>query len=159
MDLVSTSGGQVPLERLQQALDEVLAWPSERCQQADEVLTSTWSMASRDPSRFSTASRRVLFVTDERCGSDCELAITYVSSKLPTLIVGANTFGMAEFTVPAGFLLPFSGARVSLATGHSDIYGDSRSFDGYGLDVDVLLADEPSHTAASLEALIASLAR
>ena len=35
--------------------------------------------------------------------------------------------------------------KFRIALGMSDMYGDNRSLDGYGLDVDMLLAGEEAH--------------
>jgi len=58
-----------------------------------------------------------------------------------TRVVGVNTFGVMQFTQPGYSVLPHTGLSYRLALGTSDIYGDDRSVDGYGLDVDVVLPD------------------
>ena len=55
--------------------------------------------------------------------------------------MGSNTFGMTQFIQPGYSVLPHSGLEYSIALGTSNIYGDNRSVDGYGLDVDVVLPE------------------
>jgi hypothetical protein len=56
-----------------------------------------------------------------------------------TIVAGTNTFGIMQFTQPGYSVLPHTGLTYRLALGTSDIYGDGRSVDGYGLDVDILI--------------------
>lgn len=85
---------------------------------------------------------RMLVLVDKICGSDCEL-LTYVLAAMPgTVIAGVNTFGVCQFIQPGYFVLPYTRTPFRIATGRSDLYGDNRSFDGYGFNVDVLLSSE-----------------
>ncbi len=69
--------------------------------------------------------------------------MTMLLAALPqTVIAGTNTFGVAQFIQPGYSVLPHTRLPFRIALGTSDNYGDNRSFDGYGLDVDVLLLDE-----------------
>ena len=47
--------------------------------------------------------------------------------------------------------MPYSRLAFRLASSESDFYGDGRSFDGYGLNVDVLL---PTEQSQSVEAIV-----
>jgi len=55
--------------------------------------------------------------------------------------VGTNTFGVCQFIQPGYSVLPHTGLRYRIALGRSNYYGDNRSVDGYGLDVDVVLPE------------------
>jgi hypothetical protein len=58
-----------------------------------------------------------------------------------SIIVGTNTYGVCQMIQPGYSVLPHTGLRYRIALGRSDPYGDNRSVDGYGLDVDVVLPD------------------
>jgi hypothetical protein len=89
----------------------------------------------------------IIVWTAAGCGSDCE-ALTMSLASLPgTWLVGTNTGGVAQFTQPGYGVLPHTGLQFRFALGTSDIYGDGRSVDGHGLDVDVLLAPDDGWTA------------
>lgn len=76
-----------------------------------------------------------------------------------TLVAGVNTFGIGQFTQPGVSVLPHSGLLYRMALGSSDMYGDDRSVDGYGLDVDVLLPDVDTLTPTQLLELANVVAR
>jgi C-terminal processing protease CtpA/Prc len=96
---------------------------------------------------------RVLVVTNAGCGSDCE-GLTYMLAHLPeTLVVGASTLGIGQFVQPGHSVLPHARLPYRIALGSSDFYGDDRSVDGYGLDVDVILAEVDSLDAPALAEL------
>jgi C-terminal processing protease CtpA/Prc len=80
-------------------------------------------------------------VVNSGCASDCELMLELLASLPETLIVGANTYGMSQFIQPGYSILPRTGLEYRIALGTSNIYGDNRSLDGYGLDVDVVLSE------------------
>jgi len=61
-----------------------------------------------------------------------------------TVVAGTNTFGVGQFVQPGYSVLPHTGLRYRIALGRSNFYGDNRSFDGYGLDVDVVLPEVDS---------------
>jgi C-terminal processing protease CtpA/Prc len=58
-----------------------------------------------------------------------------------TIVVGTNTYGVVQFIQPGYSVLPHTGLRYRIALGRSNYYGDDRSVDGYGLDVDVILPE------------------
>ena len=70
-----------------------------------------------------------------------------------SVIAGVNTYGVAQYIQPGYFLLPHSRLPFRIALGTSDIYGDGRSVDGYGLDVDVLLPEELDQTTERITRL------
>jgi Peptidase family S41 len=84
------------------------------------------------------AGRRVIVLVDQNCGSDGELLVFLLASLPGSVIAGPNTAGVAGY-----FVLPHTRVRFRLAMAITDLYGDGRPVDGYGLDSDVLLpADE-----------------
>ena len=93
---------------------------------------------------------------NRHCGSDCEYLVHVLAAYPHSLIVGANTYGVAQFTQPRYFVLPKTKIPFRLARGMSDMYGDMRSVDGYGLDVDVLLVEEKDYTEESMIKLASS---
>lgn len=84
---------------------------------------------------------RIIALVNSGCGSDCELFTAELASLPETIVVGTNTFGVGQFIQPGYSILPNSKLRYRIALGRSNFYGDDRSFDGYGLDVDVVLPD------------------
>lgn len=103
---------------------------------------------------------RLLVLVDNRCGSDCEY-MTWMLAQLPgTVVAGGNTFGLIGFTQPGFLLLPHTRIAFQLATSRTDDYGDGRSENGYGLDVDVALPTQADWSTRSIltlaERLIAS---
>lgn len=100
---------------------------------------------------------RLLVLVDQGCGSDCEF-MTWLLAQLPgTVIAGRNTVGVIGFTQPGFLLLPHTHIAFQLATSRSDGYGDGRSEDGYGLDVDVALPTAADWSAPSILALAQEL--
>lgn len=69
------------------------------------------------------------------------------------MIVGQNTFGVVQYTQPGYGILPHTRVGFRLATGVGDLYGDQRSLDGFGLDVDVLLTEKEHFQAEFLISL------
>lgn len=101
---------------------------------------------------------RLLVLVDNQCGSDCEY-MTWMLAQLPgTVIAGSNTFGVTGFTQPGFLLLPHTRIAFQLATSLSDNYGDGRSENGYGLDVDVALPTPADWSGESILALAERLA-
>jgi hypothetical protein len=109
---------------------------------------SEWNYARRELPEHP----RFLVLVDAACGSDCEFMTYVFAATSRAVIAGVNTFGVMQFIQPGYFMLPHSGIRFRIALGRSDQYGDDRSVDGYGLDVDLLLpAAEDQSPAAILE--------
>jgi len=75
------------------------------------------------------------------------------------VIAGVNTFGGSQFFRIGRFILPYSRLAFLLASSESDFYGDRRSFDGYGLNVDVLLPTEQSQSTEAIVNLAERLLR
>jgi hypothetical protein len=101
---------------------------------------------------------RLLVLVDHQCASDCEFMIWALAQLPGTVIAGENTLGVIGFTQPGFLLLPHSRIVFQLATSRSEDYGDGRSEDGYGLDVDVTLPTAAAWGHDSILALANSLA-
>lgn len=101
----------------------------------------TWKYVDR---KFEpTKSKPILmFLTDNDCGSTCE-GSQFAFAQLPnTIIVGTNSYGVAQFTGGNFFVTPNTKITYRFSSGVSDMYGDNRPFDGYGLNADMILPDE-----------------
>ncbi|HEY5257333.1 MAG TPA: S41 family peptidase [Candidatus Baltobacteraceae bacterium] len=96
---------------------------------------------------------RLVAIVDSGCGSDCEYMVDVIAGLPGTVIVGSSTYGVMGFSQPGYFVLPHSRVPFRLALSRTDAYGDGRSVDGYGINVDVLLSTAQSQTRASLIAL------
>jgi hypothetical protein len=140
-------------QRLQWQLDGLNAPPPEGCPRVFEERASSWNYSRHK----SPAKVRFIVLVDRRCGSDCERMAYDLAADPGTIIVGANTFGVAEYIQPGYFLLPHSRLPFRIALGRSDLYGDGRSVDGHGLDVDVLLKSEQDQTAEAIVKLAEKL--
>lgn len=102
---------------------------------------------------------RILVLVNSRCGSDCELLATELASLPETIVAGVNTFGVGQFIQPGYSVLPHTGLSYRIALGRSNIYGDNRSFDGYGLDVDLVLPEIDSMKPEQMRELAEIVAR
>jgi len=102
---------------------------------------------------------RIVVLVNSGCGSDCELMTEELASLPQTLVVGANTYGLCQMIQPGYSVLPHTGLHYRMALGRSDPYGDHRSVDGYGLDVDVVLPEVDRLGRGSMRELAAIVAR
>ena len=102
---------------------------------------------------------RISVLVNSGCGSDCELMTEELASLPQTLVVGTNTYGLCQMIQPGYSVLPHTGLRYRMALGRSDPYGDNRSVDGYGLDVDVVLPEVDRLGRGSMRELGAIVAR
>ena len=84
---------------------------------------------------------RIIALVNSGCGSDCEGLTAQLASLPETIVIGSNTFGIMQFLQPVHSVLPHTGLEYRFALGRSNFYGDNRSVDGYGLDVDVVLPE------------------
>ncbi|HVH45160.1 MAG TPA: S41 family peptidase, partial [Labilithrix sp.] len=100
----------------------------------------------------------VMVLVDGGCGSDCEYMASALRKLPESVVVGVNTFGVAEYIQPGYSALPNTGLKYRIALGTSDIYGDGRSLDGYGLDVDVLLDGGRAWSKEAIMRLLGRLA-
>lgn len=102
---------------------------------------------------------RVLALVDNFCGSDCEMAVQSIAAVPGSVVAGVNTWGIAQFARPGYTVLPNTRMVFRIALGYIDHYGDGRSFDGYGFDVDILLPRQEDMSPAGILALAARLLR
>ncbi len=102
---------------------------------------------------------RLLVLVNNRCASDCEGMVWDLAQLPGTVIAGENTFGVTGFTQPGFLLLPHTHIVFQLATSRSEDYGDDRSVNGYGLDVDVALPTTNAWSAQSILALAKALVK
>lgn len=132
---------------------------STNCPVSFETTHGTWHYTEHHFARHWQGKRpRLLVLVDDRCASDCEY-MTWMLAQLPgTVIAGSNTFGVTGFTQPGFLLLPHTRIAFQLATSRTDDYGDGRSENGYGLDVDVVLPNRSDWSAESITGLARSLA-
>jgi hypothetical protein len=127
-------------EFLQGLLDRMAqAYPA-GCPRTTEVKPAHWTYVQH---RFEPkpGDMRIVVLVNSGCGSDCELITAELASLRETLVAGANTFGVGQFIQPGYSVLPHTQLKYRMALGRSNFYGDDRSFDGYGLNVDVVLPE------------------
>jgi hypothetical protein len=101
----------------------------------------------------------LLVVVESGCRAGCEQLVYELAATRRALIVGLNTGGSFQHREPATLLLPGSKVPFRLAQARADPYGDGRSVDGYGLDVDVVLATPDLWSDAALAELAATVTR
>ncbi len=129
---------------------------TEACEIRKEVqYPSAYNYSLRPKSDpYQKVARRFLILTDQHTGSDGEW-LTYILRSIPeALVLGQNTLGVAQFIQPGYFILPHTRIGFRIARGVADQYGDSRLFDGYGFDVDILLE---SHSASEVLKVISRI--
>ena len=128
------------LKFLQETLNALASPYPADCPRTVNTTPATWSYSQH---RFDPrpGSLRIVALVNSDCGSDCELFALELASLPETLIAGVNTFGVGQFIQPGYSVLPRTGLMYRIALGQSDFYGDNRSYDGYGLDVDILLPE------------------
>jgi hypothetical protein len=127
-------------ESLQRALDRIAQPYPPGCPREVASTPPQWTYLQH---RFAPGpgDLRILAVVNSHCGSDCELLTAMLASLPETLVAGVNTYGLCQQIQPGYSILPHTGLRYRIALGRSDYYGDNRSVDGYGLDVDVVLPE------------------
>jgi len=125
---------------LQNLLDQMSQPYPLNCPRTVDKTIATWIYSQH---HFSPKSddMRIVALVNNGCGSDCELLTAELASLRETIVVGTNTFGIAQFIQPGYSVLPHTSLPYSISLGESDFYGDRRSFDGYGLDVDIIIPD------------------
>lgn len=143
---------------LQAQLDSLFQPVPDGCPVEIERQRSEWDYRQHRVVEAATGKPRLLLLTDSGCGSDCE-GMVYLFSAIPgTVVVGESTYGVGQFIQPGYFILPHTRVRFRIATGMSDMYGDGRSFDGYGLGPDIVLAGEGMHLPATILRIAEQLA-
>jgi C-terminal processing protease CtpA/Prc len=100
---------------------------------------------------------RLVVLVDGGCGSDCEYLASGLSRLPEAVVVGLNTYGVTEYIQPGYSVLPNTRLPFRIALGTATIYGDGRSVDGYGLDVDVLVDGKDAWTKEALLRLVGAV--
>jgi len=124
---------------LQGMLDALFHDDTPGCPVKFSETAAKWSYTEhRYPSK-PLGKTRLLALVDDFCGSDCEAAVQTIAAIPGSVVAGVNTFGVGGFIQPGYFILPNTRLPFRIALGTGDGYGDGRSFDGYGYDVDIVL--------------------
>ena len=128
---------------VQKELDGLFAPAAAGCPVSVQETRTAWAYREHRVTMQPPAGKpRLLVLVDNECGSDCEFMAYLLAAESGSVIAGENTFGVGQFIQPGYFILPHTRLQFRLALGMSDFYGDGRSVDGYGLDVDVVLPSE-----------------
>jgi hypothetical protein len=145
-------------KRAQLLLDRMAQPYPQGCPRTVETTESKWTYLQR---RFqpSPGDLRIVALVNSGCGSDCELLTAMLASLPETIVAGSNTYGLCQLIQPGYSVLPHTGLRYRIALGRSDYYGDNRSVDGYGLDVDLVLPDVDRLTRGQMLKLASLVAR
>jgi hypothetical protein len=143
---------------LQSILDRMDEQYPAGCPRAIVTTPSRWACSQH---RFlpQPGDMRIVVLVNNHCGSDCELLTAQLASLRETILVGINTRGVGQFIQPGYSVLPHTGLPYRIALGQSDLYGDGRSFDGYGLDVDLILPDVNDAQLEELRELAETVSR
>jgi C-terminal processing protease CtpA/Prc len=132
---------------LQHTIDKLFEPTPPGCPDSIEETRSAWSYSRHRFTRERSPGRpRLLILVDNACCSDAEYMAYCLAATPGAVVAGTNTFGVAQFIQPGYTILPHTKLRFRIALGTSDQYGDNRSFDGYGLNVDVLLSTEDTQS-------------
>jgi len=128
------------VEWLQQLLDRMAQPYPAGCPRSVNTIPPQWTYPQR---RFNPkpGDLRIIALVNSHCGSDCEFITMQLASLPETIVAGVNTYGLGQFIQPGYSVLPHTGLAYRIAQGRSNHYGDDRSYDGYGLDVDVVLPE------------------
>jgi hypothetical protein len=121
----------------QRLLDRMAQPYAAGCPRTVDARPARWTYLER---RFAPqpGDLRIVALVNSGCGSDCEWMTAMLASLPETIVVGSNTYGVFENIQPGYSVLPHTGLAYRIALGRSDYFGDGRSVDGYGLDVDVV---------------------
>jgi len=144
--------------RMQELLNRMAQPYPPGCPRSVDTTPSRWTYLQH---RFEPKPRdmRIIALVNSRCASDCEWMTEELASLPETIVTGTNTYGVCQMIQPGYSVLPHTGLRYRIALGRSDPYGDDRSVDGYGLDVDVVLPDVDRLGRGSMRELAAVVAR
>jgi hypothetical protein len=152
---ISSGGLKPPISdglrsSLQGALNETVKSDDPACPAKFTETAPQWTYKEHKYPLAPEGKTRLLVLTNNWCGSDCEGAIISLAAIPGTVIAGVNTYGVAQFIQPGYFVLPRTRLPFRVALGTHDGFGDGRSFDGYGYDVDVVLATKESQSAEAV---------
>jgi len=146
------------LDFLQGKLDQMAQSYPAGCPRTVEVTRPQWtySMHHFNPK---PGDLRIVALVNSRCGSDCELITMQLASLPETIVAGENTFGVGQFIQPGYSVLPHTGLAYRIAQGRSNYFGDDRSYDRYGLDVDIVLPEVDTLKPEQIRELAEMVAR
>jgi len=136
--------------RLQASLNDLLKNDAPGCPSKFTEESGNWSYLQHRYPVPTKVKTRLLALVDEGCGSDCEGAMITIAAIPGSVIAGVNSYGVAQFIQPGYFVLPNTRLPFRIALGTADDYGDNRSFDGYGFDVDILLPTQAEMSAENI---------
>jgi hypothetical protein len=128
--------------RLQSSINDLLKSDPPGCTPKFNERPGNWNYVEHKYPTAKSGKTRLLALVDNGCGSDCEGAVFTIAAIPGSVIAGVNSYGVAQFIQPGYFVLPNSRLGFRVALGTSNNYGDDRSFDGYGFDVDILLSTQ-----------------
>ena len=144
--------------RLQSTLDELFVRDAD-CERKFEEVGEPYPLRRFRLEESPADHPRILLLVNQACGSDCEYMVSVLSTLPETVIAGTNTFGVMQFIQPGFSVLPNTRLPYRIALGTSDLYGDGRSFDGYGFDVDIVLPTQEEQSATAITKLAKLLAK
>ena len=155
---ISSAGLKPPISETrrqswQNSLDQFSKNDAPGCPAKFVETASGWTYVQHRYPSTPAGKTRLLALVDDQCGSDCEYALMVVAAVPGSVIAGVNTYGVGQFIQPGYFVLPNTRMVFRVALGTSDSYGDGRSFDGYGLDVDIVLGTQKDQSPESIVAL------
>jgi len=155
---VTSNGLKPPISdfrrsRLQAALDDLFHDDTPGCPAKFVDHASGWTYLQHQYPSHPAGRTRLLALVNDWCASDCEAAAMLIGAVPGGVIAGVNTYGVGQFIQPGYFVLPNTRLPFRIALGTSDAFGDGRSFDGYGLDVDIVLATRQDQSPESILAL------
>jgi hypothetical protein len=144
---ISSGGLKPPIsdalrQRLQSSLNDLVKADDPACPAKFTETPARWTYHQHTYPSKPEGKTRLLVLTDNFCASDCEAAVIRLAAVPGTIVAGVNTAGVAQFIQPGYFVMPQTRLPFRVALGTEDQYGDGRSFDGYGFDVDVALASK-----------------
>lgn len=147
-------------QRLQTSLDPLFKNVNDGCPSRFDDSNSGWDYRQHAmrPLGEIDGKRRIVVLVNNGTASDGEYMTLLLSSLGETVVVGTNTYGVAQYVQPGYSVLPHTRIPFRIALGTSDNYGDDRSFDGYGLDVDILLSTQDDQRPENIIALAKYLA-
>jgi hypothetical protein len=135
---------------LQSGLDTLFKDDTPGCPARFEETAGRWTYSQHAYPSKPQGRTRLLALVDDFCGSDCEAAVEVIAATPGSAIAGVNTFGVGQYIQPGYFILPNTRLPFRIALGTADAYGDWRSFDGYGFDVDIVLASRNDQSPESI---------
>jgi hypothetical protein len=135
---------------LQWSFDALFHDDTPECPAKYSETPAKWNYVDHRYPAKAAGKTRLLALVDDFCASDCEEAVQAIAAVQGSVIAGVNTFGVAQYIQPGYFVLPNTRLPFRVALGTADNYGDCRSFDGYGFDVDIVLPGKGDQSAESI---------